>query len=372
MWDSSVSTHGIPAESYDVTWRYSKRTVGWRIDLVADPGWLADPERVYPVRIDPTAIAAEGNLSTFDGDAYVKNTAPTTNFGHDYQGTYPNGHDRLEVGYSPVHGSNAIVLRPYIDDFLTDLNANDMRVTDAQLKMWCYYRYEGSGGSSRVDIKRSWKHFSEDTITWNWFQTYMVDSGSLTDLGEHDMASVNATSTWQVGDTIQYWADNWPDADKSGALELSCPSSSGNSEAEFEGWWDQDHYPIMTIRYTPAPEVKLAAPLSDTPVSGTPLVRWSYTHEFEQADGTTLSTPQTRIEVQAGQEGTGTICTSSIDTTGSSAVITLPPSAAWSDGQRYRVRIRAAGKDTSGAALAWSDWTEWTAFTYLSDPGSVR
>lgn len=367
MWDSSVSTAGLPAESYNVAWRVSRFLTGWRVDLVADSAWLSSPARVYPVRIDPTALSL-GTFGTYHGDAYVKDTSPDTNFGNDWIGSGPY-HDRLEVGYSPVHGTNCIVLRPYFtDDLLNNLHNGSWRITDATLKLYCYYRYSGTGVGP-VDIKSFPDRWAESTITWNTFQAGIAKH--LTDLNNRQYAQASTNTTWQVAPTIENWVEQWPANDVTGGFELSCPGGS-NNETEFDGSTSPNNNPTLSIRYTPAPEVKMLTPTSDVPVSGVPKARWSYFHNYQQPNGTTLATPESRVQVQVKDEWNSKVTSIAVDTTGSVLALPLPPSGGWADGKRYLARLRAAGIDSAGAQLAWSDWTDWSAFTYTGSLNSVR
>lgn len=367
MWDSSESTAGIPAESYDVMWQVSRRTVGWRVDLIADADWLSDPAREYPVRIDPTAIALSIGPSgaTTYGDAYVSTKYPTTNFGYDYI----NGHSRLITGYSSVHGDNYTVLRPALSGLLADLSEGHYRVTDAQLKMYCYYRYAGAGETT-VRLQSFEPTWSEPTLTFNNdFDGTIIPA--LRPLSATASVSKNEFVTWQIGDVVEEWVENWPNDKLLGSLELYA-NGGGNTEVEFEGWEHPDeHAPSISIRYTPIPEVRLESPTSDVPVSGTPKARWSYFHLYDQGDGTTLSTPQARMQMEVRKEFETTVTPSTVVTTLREGPLPVP-SGGYQDGGRYLTRLRVAGEDSQGSQLAWSDWTEWQAFTYESDPTTLR
>ncbi|MFI5936919.1 LamG-like jellyroll fold domain-containing protein [Actinoplanes sp. NPDC051494] len=89
-----------------------------RVD--ADRAWLADPARVYPVRVDPTLTTAAS------GDVFVDNDASTTNQNGDY----------LPVGTN----NGTIKARSFIHlDGLTGSAATNKRVTTAKLKLYLSY-----------------------------------------------------------------------------------------------------------------------------------------------------------------------------------------------------------------------------------------
>src|SRR5690606_19891500 len=59
--------------------RFELREEGNRtyLDLILDEEWLKDPERVYPVRVDPSLVV-QGTYDTFD--SFVSESQPKANF----------------------------------------------------------------------------------------------------------------------------------------------------------------------------------------------------------------------------------------------------------------------------------------------------
>ncbi|WP_416624835.1 DNRLRE domain-containing protein [Micromonospora sp. LOL_023] len=96
MQDSSVDAKtGLPAQSAAVSMDLVQVDGGPALRLVADRGWLADPARVFPVRVDPTVTTGP------DGDVFV-DSDPATG------ATVQNG-NHLQVGYSGGVGSRTFL-----------------------------------------------------------------------------------------------------------------------------------------------------------------------------------------------------------------------------------------------------------------------
>ncbi|MCL6588151.1 MAG: hypothetical protein K6T72_16940 [Anoxybacillus sp.] len=95
MVDSNIDEHSGEAQrSENVTYELQQDDQGYILTVKADPQWLKDPKRVYPVYIDPSTSVA------IAADAFVMSAYPTTNYGSasskwdSAQGQYV-----LKVGY---------------------------------------------------------------------------------------------------------------------------------------------------------------------------------------------------------------------------------------------------------------------------------
>ena len=104
MKDSNVDPgSGDSAVSFDVSMELSSDKGGSStLTFTADPAWLADPARVYPVYIDPSMniyprYSMDENDPIKIGDAYASSAYPGTNFGHDWDPNY--GFYQLKSGY---------------------------------------------------------------------------------------------------------------------------------------------------------------------------------------------------------------------------------------------------------------------------------
>jgi hypothetical protein len=93
MVDSAAERDGDGARSDAVAYRLEQRGAEQVVIVEADPAWLADPARIYPVYIDPTTTTYGTTLDTFISSGYPSN-------GHDSQWN-PNegGYYELWNGY---------------------------------------------------------------------------------------------------------------------------------------------------------------------------------------------------------------------------------------------------------------------------------
>nr|WP_246220888.1 DNRLRE domain-containing protein [Phytoactinopolyspora mesophila] len=147
--DDPDSPHG-KAWSDEVTQSVSQTGANTEITLTADAAWLSDPERTYPVVIDPT-IKIVPNPAAAE-NAMVVETSPSSNYGDNPRlsvGTTATGRTRSLVKFdlSPVPAGTRIdsaVMRLYYDQVHTN-NDHDVTV-----------------GAHRV--RDPW---TQSTVTWN-------------------------------------------------------------------------------------------------------------------------------------------------------------------------------------------------------------
>jgi RHS repeat-associated protein len=121
----SDSSHDIPLPTHNVA--YSLEEIGgghWRLAVEADKAWLSQPERVWPVTIDPTTTVAASNLDC---------TIGSTPLPEGWQGCGATGRPDLLAAYSqkenqPVHtlvkfNLSAIPKNAYVADAVLGLYA---------------------------------------------------------------------------------------------------------------------------------------------------------------------------------------------------------------------------------------------------------
>ena len=111
----SVSSGTDAGYSADVRLARAPAADGWTVTLTPDPGWLADPARVYPARIDPTV---DINPQT---DTWIDENAPDVGHG---------GGDYVKAGWL-----NGLRRRALLRFNLDDIPAN-VTVNSATLKLW--------------------------------------------------------------------------------------------------------------------------------------------------------------------------------------------------------------------------------------------
>ncbi|MFY7064665.1 DNRLRE domain-containing protein [Nocardiopsis changdeensis] len=148
MEDSSFNEEtGGPAMSGDVSYRVEEKDGDWSLVVVLDDTWLDDPDRVYPVQVDPSVADIDTN-----GDSYVQNDWPTTNYG---------GDDELKIG--SYDGSTRAISYLRFGDVNSQLK--NRYILNADLVLFNHWSANCSPRQMRVhQITESW---SASTVTWN-------------------------------------------------------------------------------------------------------------------------------------------------------------------------------------------------------------
>lgn len=188
MVDSNVDEHsGEVQRSENVTYELQHGDQGYILTVKADPEWLKDPKRVYPVYIDPSTSINVSN------DAFVMSAYPTTNYSSSSskwdagQGQYV-----LKVGYyDGTTGTCYGFLNP-------DLSAiRNMNVTSATFHVYVTHSYYATTptGLWLDAVNGPW---SASTLTWN-------NKPSSTNIGKVDVAR-DQWAQFDVTNTVKEWA----------------------------------------------------------------------------------------------------------------------------------------------------------------------
>jgi RHS repeat-associated protein len=102
MWDSSgvegVSEDALENVDADLT----ETAKGWELTLTPDYGWLSDPDRVFPISIDPTMISGEANRVAYKQDGATRTDA--TFVGNAQSGAWKNWRTVIVYPYSSLSG----------------------------------------------------------------------------------------------------------------------------------------------------------------------------------------------------------------------------------------------------------------------------
>lgn len=73
MWDSSAVAGVREAAEAPVDTEILETSPGhWSVTLSAEPAWLNDPERVYPVFVDPTIALGDSNVKSYKSDGAIR------------------------------------------------------------------------------------------------------------------------------------------------------------------------------------------------------------------------------------------------------------------------------------------------------------
>lgn len=142
MFDSSGEKETESDLSHRVTQNIEAVTGGFLLTVTADEAYLKDPERVYPVIIDPW-------IDVFDAkDTYVSEKAPTSNFSNE---------SFLYVGNDTVKGKTRSLLKW---DLPTIPNAI---VTGGEIGL----RQNDSLSSETVNVHKLTAGYTPTTVNWN-------------------------------------------------------------------------------------------------------------------------------------------------------------------------------------------------------------
>ncbi len=197
-----------------------------------DPKWLADPDRVFPVFIDPTVTAVYAHK-----DAYVDDGAPNTT--HNGSAQY----DGATGQYRDYAGHIFSKARSFIKFPLVGLVGST--VVDASFHA---YAYGGSNPPTTITLQpvgaTGWE---PDTITWN--NQPGVRTNSLN-------WSYSTPNTWFSAD-VTTWAQNWLALsgtvwERTG-IRLSGPTSGGKSAWFAAQESSVDKQPYINLTYYAAP-----------------------------------------------------------------------------------------------------------------------
>jgi RHS repeat-associated protein len=146
VFDSSANgADGAPAFCDETTTTVTLSAGTARITYSISSEWLAAPERVFPVRVDPTFTSSY--------DTYVSSAQPDTSFGTD---TY------LHVGHTPSYGYQ----RSYMFFDTTSLQQSDIYAANLRL-----FLSQKGGSNVNVNVAKVTSAWDEST-TWNTKPNY--------------------------------------------------------------------------------------------------------------------------------------------------------------------------------------------------------
>ncbi|HEX6682259.1 MAG TPA: LamG-like jellyroll fold domain-containing protein [Candidatus Limnocylindrales bacterium] len=217
MQDSKVDpVSGAPAESTNL--RYE--LVGNELHVTADPAWLNDPARVYPVRADPTAT------TWTTGDVFVDNNAT----GPDHNG------DNLPVG---TWDSAATKTRSFIHfDEFDDNGFVGRRITAANLKLYLTWTYS-CGVFRAVNVHAATQAWTVAGLDAGSYPGPTISSaiGSWTG-SDYSVACTNTAGNRSVGKWITVplnvtTFDNWAKGGSNLGLALTASETDNNAWKRF-------------------------------------------------------------------------------------------------------------------------------------------
>ncbi|MEI5908515.1 DNRLRE domain-containing protein [Bacillus spongiae] len=158
MEDSNYDDHkGEAVRSDKIEYQLEEAKNGYILSVVADEDWLTDPERQYPVYIDPS-ISVGNTMDTF-----VMSPYPTTNYN---SGKWDSGQGQytLKVGY---YDSGSGRVYAYLQPNTSGLTPEaGYMVNSAKLKVYVTHHYYANNPNGLwVDyVNSSW---NASTLTWS-------------------------------------------------------------------------------------------------------------------------------------------------------------------------------------------------------------
>jgi len=218
MMDSNVGAEESgPAVSCDVSMDITKDKDGKaNLTICADPAWLADPARVYPVYIDPawTSIYPYYDLmginKTNRGDTFCNSANPYTNFGSYYDtfvGAYVLKCGNTSKNQSDLPGLNKTLIGADVRTFFHSLYYFDLDGTkynagaiidEAWLRVWC----SGTKNCATAPIALEYPtgDWRENTTTWNTYPTVSAGTTFTVIAGACKLLDVTAKAqSWVKG-----------------------------------------------------------------------------------------------------------------------------------------------------------------------------
>ena len=181
------------ADAYSNEVRFLLSDLGdgeYSLIVSASDEWINDPERAFPVAIDPSVSDRSGTCDTYfgcDSDAHK-----STIFG----------------GSSVMYLSN--MQTPFIKSTSMPVLPNGATVTNARLFV-AYYYGSGVTNSTLVSAHRATRDWNENSDTWNSMSQYGADPSLglvSTSLSETYLSTGSDYPKWadiDVTDAVQYW-----------------------------------------------------------------------------------------------------------------------------------------------------------------------
>ena len=226
--------------SYDIDVKLKQKKGAYELSYTPDKDWLNDPERVYPVTLDPSIVVNSGVE-----DSYTYSAA-------DYQNSYLGFEKQLKVGGSVWQGSN--------DTFDTYIKFKELPQIPAE-------EYTLDSALLMVTPKSFAGYWSEMKvgafeITEDWTNEYTGQSGDFISYANRPASSdmTFSTATFTYGDTaaggfeVANLVEKWyNEAGTNYGVRLSAVSATDNpwNCLIFHSSRSDTGRPYLSITYTP-------------------------------------------------------------------------------------------------------------------------
>ena len=244
--------------------------------MTVDEAYLSDPERAYPVYVDPTYMVTGGSV-TFD--TFIAKGSPGSN--------YNSGNNMLSLrtGKDTSYGVRRTLIKFTLP---TGISGSSVSYVALRLKLMSY------DGSLNIKGYRAMKDWSSSVATWNNFgeEGYATGSpiGNFTHAGNNWYAAdaTTVTKTW-LNSQYQKYGFLLKDSNEGNvnvwATFASSDAASPN-KPELVITYSTGTPPTPTPVVTPAPTpTKTVAPTPTKTVAPTPaFVELSYWYNNQQGD----------------------------------------------------------------------------------------
>ena len=168
------------------------------VEIRPDEDWLSDPERSYPVAIDPYVFTDQETAPI--QDTFIAEDMPSSNFGSN--GSMYIGNDSANYGVSRI----------LVNFDLPPMGKGDM-VVEATLHMvQMPAGISPSDGSITIDAYEAVNEWTETGATWNNSSNIQGDSPIL-DYYTARENTASQYSTWDVTDAVKKWYNGMGDSE---------------------------------------------------------------------------------------------------------------------------------------------------------------
>ena len=350
MADSSGSGSTTAAVSPNVTTTLKETGKGWTLAETPDFGWLNDPARVYPVRIDPSVLTTNDSGSH---DCWIGNAATTAH--HCVDGDAGNNY--LWAGTDD--NTFATVRRALLKFNLSSL-PDDAVVTGADLELYLDSTQSRTSAGGDYDLKKMTNGWS-DNATWlqrsagvSWTKNGGdYDTTNLDVL--HLTGGTSGFKTWSVPSTlVQSWLAT-PSSNYGVMVKQDAGEVQNNELAFFSGSSgsaNSGKFPELVVTYYEPPTSPSGVGV--TPCGATCQVTRSLT-PYLQAVATTPIGGNLTYTFQVAKAGSTQVLASGTGSATSGQVAQwMVPTGVLTDSTNYQFRAQAT--DSQGHASGWGGW----------------
>jgi len=176
-----IDAAGKKSSDLNITLEPSQK--GYTLKMIPNSDWLNSPDRVYPIKIDPTVGTSLASDAIHD--TFISKDLPNQTNDNSYL---------LEVGYGSISGIN----RTLIKFDIPSLTSADM-VIDAKLYLSLY---SANDNVRQIDARNITSGWDSASVTWNTAPSY--DTSRIED---YQMVQGSAYSdfAWDITKVVKNW-----------------------------------------------------------------------------------------------------------------------------------------------------------------------